>query len=116
MKFHSSHVRKRTVFSRPNTVARFRALHADKRRHIPVNHPPLLRTHLDLDGVLKSLPLLLSPGLGLGPHDTTTPVSGSVLVLLEVTVLDGGAELGELALVLGANLGECDNGGGLRSC
>ena len=36
-----------------------------------------------------------------------------ILVLLEVAVLDGRAELGELALVLGAHLGESENSGGL---
>ena len=34
-------------------------------------------------------------------------------MLLEVTVLDGGDELGELGLVLGADLGQGEDSGGL---
>jgi hypothetical protein len=73
-----------------------------------------LRTFLDLDGALNGLPLLLHTGVGLGTHDTTSPVAGSVLVVrLEVTVVDSGDELLELVLVLGADLGEGENSGGL---
>lgn len=60
---------------------------------------------LDFDGALESLPPLLHASVGLGTHDTTTPVAVGLLVLLEVTVIDGGVELGELVLVLGADLG-----------
>lgn len=51
--------------------------------------------------------------LGLGTHDATTPLAAGVLVVLHEAILDGGDELGELALVLGADLGEGQNGGGL---
>jgi hypothetical protein len=40
-------------------------------------------------------------------------VADGLLVLLEVAVLDGGDELGELSLVLGADLGQGDDGSGL---
>lgn len=70
--------------------------------------------HLDLDGALESLPALGHASVGLGTHDTTTPVAGSLLVVgLEVTVVDSGDELGELGLVLGADLGEGKDGSGL---
>lgn len=73
---------------------------------------PLL--NLDLDGGLESLPALLHAGVGLGTHDATTPVAGSLLmVVLEVAIVDGGDELGELGLVLGADLGEGEDGSGL---
>lgn len=70
--------------------------------------------HLDLDGSLKSLALLLGSGVGLGTHDTTTPVTLGLLVLVGVTVLDSLDELGHLGLVLGADLGESDNSSGLK--
>jgi hypothetical protein len=73
-----------------------------------------IKTRLDLDGALNGLPALLHAGVGLGTHDTTSPVTGSVLVVrLEVTVVDSGDELLELVLVLGADLGEGENGSGL---
>lgn len=40
-----------------------------------------LKTRLDLDGVLNSLPALLHASVGLGTHDTTTPVAGGILVV-----------------------------------
>jgi hypothetical protein len=70
--------------------------------------------HLDLDGVVKGLLLLLLLGNSLGTHDTTTPVALGLLVLGHVTILDGGNELGELRGVLGADLGEGEDGSGLR--
>lgn len=70
-------------------------------------------TSLNLDGGIESLTLLLDAGVGLGAHDTTTPVAAGVLVLVGVTLLDGGEELGELGLVLSAGLGQGENGGGL---
>ena len=73
-----------------------------------------IRTRLDLDSALDGLPLLLHAGVGLGTHDTTSPVAGSVLVVrLEVTVVDSGDELLELVLVLRADLSEGEDGGGL---
>ena len=68
---------------------------------------------LNLDGVVKSLLALLDALLGLEAHDATTPLLASILVLLKVTLLDGGDELGELALVLRADLGEGEDGSGL---
>jgi hypothetical protein len=85
-------------------------LHADT----PI--PPSLHAiilHLDLDSALESLPPLLHASVRLSTHNTTAPVADRVLVLLEVTVVDGGNELGELALVLGTNLGQSKNGSGL---
>lgn len=70
-------------------------------------------SHLDLDSGLGSLALLLLASNGLGAHDTTTPVAAVLLVLVRVTLLYGGDELGELGLVLGADLGESEDGGGL---
>lgn len=72
-----------------------------------------IKTSLDLDSALESLPPLVHAGVGLGTHDTTSPVADGVLVLLEVAVLDGRAELGELALVLRADLGQGEDGSGL---
>lgn len=68
---------------------------------------------LDLDGRLDSLALLLLAIVGLGTHDTTTPVTTVLLVLVRVALLDGGDELGELGVVLGADLGQSENGGSL---
>lgn len=68
---------------------------------------------LDLDGSLSSLDLLELLGVGLGAHDTTTPVAAGLLVLVGVALLDGREELGELGLVLSAGLGESENSGGL---
>ncbi len=63
------------------------------------------RTGLDLDGALESLALLLSSCNSLSTHDTTTPVSLGLLVLLAVTFLDGLYQLGKLGLVLGSDFG-----------
>lgn len=73
------------------------------------------KVNLDLDGGLNSLALLLLAGVGLGTHDTTTPVTAGLLVLVGVALLDGGQELGELSLVLGAGLGQSQDGGGLKT-
>ena len=71
--------------------------------------------HLDLDLTLGTLCGLLGGSDRLGSHDTSTPVALGLLVLLEVTLLDGLDELGELVLVLGPDLGECESSGGLLS-
>lgn len=68
---------------------------------------------LDLGSSLKSLLLLDDLHLSLGTHDTTTPLSAGLVVLLKVTVLDSGDELGELVLVLGADLGDGEDSSGL---
>ena len=70
-------------------------------------------SHLDLDLTLGTLLLLSVVGLSLGTHDTTTPVTLGLLVLLHVASLDGLDELGELVLVLLADLGESESSGGL---
>lgn len=70
--------------------------------------------HLDLDGALDGLPALGHASVGLGTHDATSPVTRSILVVgLEVAVVDSGDELGELSLVLGADLGKGEDSGGL---
>ena len=69
---------------------------------------------LDLDGKLES-PLLLRDAVhGLLAHDTATPLLAGLLVLLNVTLLDGGDELGELGLVLRSDLGDSKDSSGLR--
>lgn len=74
----------------------------------------MLMFFLDLGGKLESLALLLGLHLGLGTHDATTPLPPGGLVLVHEAVLDGRDELGELRLVLGADLSEGNNGGGLE--
>jgi hypothetical protein len=69
---------------------------------------------LDLDGALEGLGLLCGLGVGLSAHDATTPVTLGLLVLLHVALLDGLDELGKLRLVLGADLGDGDDSGGLK--
>lgn len=71
---------------------------------------------LDLDGRLQSLLLLLDPSVGLGAHDTTTPLPPGVLAVSQVARLDGTDELGELVLVLGADLSDGEDGSSLISC
>lgn len=68
---------------------------------------------LNLGGSLESLLLLQGAHLGLGAHDTTTPLSAGLLVLVHEAILDGGDELGQLSLVLGADLSEGEDSGGL---
>ena len=85
--------------------------------------------HLDLDGGIKGLlllgcwelvtivdnrrTLLTNAVVGLGAHDSSTPVAAVLIVLLVVALLEGGDELGELSLVLGADLGQGEDGSGL---
>jgi hypothetical protein len=68
---------------------------------------------LNLGGSLKSLLLLDDLHLGLGTHDATTPLPAGSIVLLHEAILDGRDELGELSLVLGADLGDGEDGSGL---
>ena len=70
---------------------------------------------LDLDFTLGTLLLLALLGLGLGTHDTTAPVALALLGLVKVALLDGLDELGELTLVLAANLGDGESSGGLMT-
>jgi hypothetical protein len=81
---------------------------------VKIHNPPKPSDRLDLDGRLDSLATLLHAGVGLGTHDATSPVTRSILVVgLEVAVVDSGDELGELSLVLGADLGKGEDSGGL---
>ena len=57
--------------------------------------------------------MLTSAVVGLGTHDSTSPVAARVLVLVVVGLLGGGDELGKLSLVLGADLGDGEDSGGL---
>lgn len=68
---------------------------------------------LNLGSSLKSLLLLHDAHLSLGAHDATTPLSADLVVLLQVAILDGRDELGQLVLVLGADLSEGEDGSGL---
>lgn len=68
---------------------------------------------LDLDFPLRPLLLLPLTRLSLGTHDTATPVTSGLLVLLEEALLDGRDDLGEVGLVFGADFGDCEGGGGL---
>src|SRR5690349_15811934 len=77
----------------------------------PIRPVPMLS--LNLDSRLQSLLALLNALVGLVAHDATTPLLASSLVLLNVALLDGGDELGELALVLGADLSKGEDGSGL---
>ena len=70
---------------------------------------------LDLDGALDGLALLVHAGDCLRTHDTTTPVAARVLVLVGVALLDGREELGELGLVLLADVGDREDSRGLSS-
>lgn len=70
--------------------------------------------NLNLEGSLLSLLALGDAGRGLDAQDTATPPLARILVLLEISLLDGGDELGELGLVLGADLGQGENSSGLQ--
>ena len=71
-----------------------------------------VRLYLDLTlDSLLDLPLVC---LGLGAHDTTTPVPLGLLVLLHVALLDGLDELAEVGLVFAADLGDGECGCGLE--
>ncbi len=76
-------------------------------------NPTSVMHYLDLDGALDGLLALLDALLGLVTHDATTPLLAGILVLLDVSLLDGRDELGQLGLVLGADLGEGEDSGGL---
>ena len=77
--------------------------HAISHAHAITN---LRSEHLDLDRALKSLPLLLLAGVGLEAHDTATPVSPTLLVLVGVALLDGRDKLGQLRLILRLDLSQ----------
>lgn len=62
-------------------------------RHLVCFHAMM---RLDFDFTVGTLLLLALVCLGLGTHDTTAPMSLGLLVLLEVALLDGLNELGEL--------------------
>lgn len=75
--------------------------------------PNMLVSYLDLEGRLRGLALLLLALVGLLAHDTTAPSSAGLLALLQVALLNGGDELGQLALVLRSDLGDGKNGSSL---
>lgn len=77
------------------------------------NAVPGIKTALNLGGSLSSLLLLDDLHLGLGAHDTTTPLATSLVVLVHEAILDSRNKLGELSLVLGANLGQGEDSSGL---
>jgi len=52
-------------------------------------------------------------GVGLGTHDTTTPLTLALLVFGAVAFLDGREEFGEFGLVFGADFGNGEDGGSL---
>jgi len=70
-------------------------------------------TILDFDSRVQSLLLFGNFGVGLGAHDATAPMPLRLLVLVRVTLLDGGNKLGELAFVLGADFSDGENSGSL---
>jgi hypothetical protein len=93
-----------------------RTPNANSGKQRTINSTPILKPNrLDLDGNIDSTLLLLDLLLGLGAHDATTPLASALLVLLEVTILDGGDELGKLSLVLRPDLGQGKNSGGLET-
>jgi len=69
---------------------------------------------LNLEGSLLGLLALGNARLGLDAHDTTSPLLAGVLVLLKISLLDGRDELGQLVLVLGADLGQGEDSSGLE--
>lgn len=81
----------------------------------PMKQIRALKQKLDLDGGLKCLPLLLHGGVSLGTHNATTPLAASILGVGQVAVLDSGDELGQLTLVLGADLSESEDSGSLET-
>lgn len=52
-------------------------------------------------------------GVGLGSHDTTSPVPLGLLILLEVALLDSGDQFGKITFVLATDFGQGKNGSGL---
>lgn len=69
--------------------------------------------YLNTDGSLESLSLLLLLGGGLVTDLAATPLSTGVLELLDEVGVDGGDEVREVGLVLGTDVGQGDDGGGL---
>ena len=72
-----------------------------------------LADRLDLDLLVRPLLLLPLVGLRLCTHDTTAPVTPVLLVLVQVALFDGRNNLGELVLVLAANLSDGERSGSL---
>lgn len=52
-------------------------------------------------------------GVGLGSHDTTSPMPLGLLILLEVALLDSGDQFGKIAFVLATDFSQGKNGSGL---
>lgn len=74
----------------------------------------LSHNRLDLDFPLRTLLLLPLPRICLRTHDATAPVAAVLLVLVDVALLDGGHDLGELGLVFAADFGDGESGGSLE--
>lgn len=72
-----------------------------------------LRNLLDLDDGIKSLLLLLELVESLSAENTSAPLSSGLVVLLVEVGLDGGDEGGKSSLVLGLDLGDGNDSGGL---
>ena len=70
---------------------------------------------LDLDRGLKRLALLLLPRVGLGTHDSATPLASTILVLICVALFDSRNELTEVGLILGSDLSQGNGSGSLRA-
>ena len=68
---------------------------------------------LDLNRTLHSLPLLLLPSLRLDTHDTSTPMSATLLVLAGVALVNSADQLGQFGFILALHLRESQNSGRL---
>ena len=86
-------------------------MHTERKNNIQAAR---LRARLYLDLALDPLLDLPLVCLGLRAHDTTTPVSLGLLVLVHVTLLDRLDELAEVGLVFAAYLGDGECGGSLE--
>lgn len=73
------------------------------------------RLLLNLDGRLDSLALLLGALVRLVTHDATTPGAACSLGVDHVSILDGGHQLGQLRLVLGADFSDGQDSSGLKN-
>jgi len=76
-------------------------------------HACLHTTRLNLDLAVETLLLLALICLGLGTHDTTTPVFLGLLMLVKISLLDSRDEFGKLRLVFAADLSDGEGGGSL---
>jgi len=68
---------------------------------------------LNLNGSVQSSLLLDFTSLGLESQNTTTPLASGLLVLLNITLLDGGNKLRQLRFVLRSHFSESKDSGSL---